>query len=89
MGVDHLHEDYMPKTALQKNSYAMKLREILVIRARQYINDQSMTQAAAAQAMGVSQPRISDLMRGKSEKFSLDMLVTMLERVDIKVAITV
>ena len=79
----------MPKTALQKNSNAMKLRETLVIRARQYINDQSMTQAAAAQAMGVSQPRISDLMRGKSEKFSLDMLVTMLERVDIKVAITV
>ena len=79
----------MPKAALQKNSYAMKLRETLVIRARQYINDQSMTQAAAAQAMGVSQPRISDLMRGKNEKFSLDMLVTMLERVDIKVAITV
>lgn len=67
----------------------MKLRETLVIRARQYINDQSMTQAAAAQAMGVSQPRISDLMRGKSEKFSLDMLVTMLERVDIKVTVVV
>lgn len=79
----------MPKTALQKNSYAMKLRETLVIRAQQYINEQSLTQALAAQVMGVSQPRISDLMRGKNEKFSLDMLVTMLERVGIKVSITV
>lgn len=79
----------MPKTALTQHSYAMQLREILVFRARQYIQDQGMTQAAAALAMGVSQPRISDLMRGKSEKFSLDMLVTMLERVDIRAQITV
>ena len=79
----------MPKTALNKHSYAMKLRDELVHRAPQYIHDQGMTQAAAAQAMGVSQPRISDLMRGKSEKFSLDMLVTMLERVDIRAQITV
>ena len=79
----------MPKTALNKHSYAMKLRDVLVHRAHQYIHDQGMTQAAAAQAMGVSQPRISDLMRGKSEKFSLDMLVTMLDRVDIRAQITV
>ena len=79
----------MPKTALDKTSYAMSLREILVNRAITYIKDQSMTQADAALSMGVSQPRISDLMRGKHDKFSLDMLVTMLERVDIKVEIKI
>jgi len=79
----------MPKKALDQNSYAMQLRETLVTRTRQYIKDQNLTQSTAASAMGVSQPRVSDLMRGKSEKFSLDMLVTMLDRVDIKVNLKV
>ena len=79
----------MPKTALSHDSFAMQLRQKLVDRANRYIEEQKVTQVMAAQAMGVSQPRISDLKRGKCEKFSLDMLVTMLHRVGIEVDLVV
>jgi predicted XRE-type DNA-binding protein len=36
-----------------------------------------MTQVEAAQVLGVGQSRVSDLMRGKWEKFSLEMLITL------------
>jgi predicted XRE-type DNA-binding protein len=48
-----------------------------------------LTQARAAKLFGVSQPRISDLMRGKINLFSIDNLVRLLAaaglRVDLKV----
>ena len=42
--------------------------------------ERGWTQAQAAQALGVTQSRISDLVRGKWDKFSLDMLVTLAVR---------
>ena len=49
----------------------------------------ALTQAEAAKRLGVTQPRISDLMRGKVDLFSLDTLVDMLalagRRVELKV----
>lgn len=43
------------------------------------------TQAEAAQVLGISQSRVSDLIRGKFEKFSLDMLITLATRAGKKV----
>lgn len=37
-----------------------------------------MTQQQAADKMGVTQPRVSDLVRGKMDRFTIDMLVNML-----------
>lgn len=45
------------------------------LRAR--IQSSGMTQVEAAQVLGVGQSRVSDLMRGKWEKFSLEMLITL------------
>ena len=55
----------------------MKLRSALMMALEQHIELQGWTQAAAAQRLGVTQPRISDLRRGKINLFSLDMLVNM------------
>ncbi|NHZ71562.1 MAG: XRE family transcriptional regulator [Aquificales bacterium] len=44
---------------------------------REYIQASGMTQIEAAQQLGVTQSRVSDLMRGKWEKFSLEMLITL------------
>ena len=41
------------------------------------IQKRGMTQAEAAELFGVTQPRISDLMRGKIDLFSLDTLMNM------------
>ena len=44
-----------------------------------------LTQAKAAKLLGVSPSRVSDLVRGKWEKFSLEMLITLATRAGIRV----
>ena len=67
----------------------MKLRSELMMQIRQTIEANRWTQKKAAKQLGVTQPRISDLSRGKIDLFSLDMLVNMLasmgEEVEIKI----
>jgi predicted XRE-type DNA-binding protein len=48
-----------------------------------------LTQKRAAERLGVTQPRISDLMRGKINLFSLDTLITMLTQAGLKVDVKV
>lgn len=55
----------------------MKLRSSLLMALEQHIRAQAWTQGQAAKRLGVTQPRISDLLRGKINLFSLDMLVNM------------
>jgi predicted XRE-type DNA-binding protein len=56
----------------------LKIRAVLMVSLRQIIEDAGITQAQAAEAFGVTQPRVSDLVRGKIELFSIDTLVNML-----------
>ncbi len=58
----------------------LKIRSELMIALRQYIRDAGLGQKEAAEMFGVHQPRISDLMRGKIDKFTIDRLVNMLTR---------
>lgn len=53
----------------------LTLRADVMLQLQRKIKSRQLTQRAAAELLGVSQSRVSDLMRGKSEKFSLDMLV--------------
>ena len=48
-----------------------------------------MTQTEAARALGVGQPRLNDLLRGKIDKFSLDALVNMLGHAGMRVELKV
>ena len=50
-----------------------------------YIQERKITQARAARIMGVSQPRISDLVRGKIGLFTIDTLVNMVTASGLKV----
>jgi predicted XRE-type DNA-binding protein len=52
------------------------------------IEDEGLTQGEAAQLLGVSQPRVSALVRGKIDLFSIDALVKMLSRVGLRVTVT-
>jgi len=58
----------------------LKIRSQLMSALTQYINKNKLTQVEAAQLFEVNQPRISDLVRGKIERFTIDMLVNMLAR---------
>ena len=56
----------------------MKLRSVLMMALKRHIERNALSQAQAAQIFGVTQPRVSDLMRGKINLFGLDALVNMI-----------
>src|ERR1700683_3618569 len=64
----------------------LKLRSLLMIELERHIKREKWTQAKAARLLGVTQPRISDLMRGKINSFGLDMLVKMATSAGLRVS---
>lgn len=58
----------------------MRLRAEVMIRTAQQLKAQGWTQAEAARRLGITQPRVSRLIKGKVEDFSLDMLLTLAAR---------
>ncbi len=63
------------------------IRADLMIQVTRLIAERSLTQKQAAKALGVTQPRISDLVRGRIELFSIDTLVDMLSRLGVAVVL--
>lgn len=55
----------------------MKLRSMLMMALEQHIRAQGWTQTETARRLGVTQPRVSDLLRGKIDLFGLDTLINM------------
>lgn len=58
----------------------LAMRADLMAQLRLAVEKRNWTQVEAAKVLGISQSRVSDLMRGKWDKFSLDMLVTLATR---------
>jgi predicted XRE-type DNA-binding protein len=56
---------------------SMRARSELMMKLAEVIRERGMTQSDAAALFGVTQPRVSDLMRGKINLFSLDTLIDM------------
>ena len=67
----------------------MKLRAKLIREIRAKVTEAGWTQITIAQKLGVTQPRVSDLLTGKLSKFSLDSLVKMLARLGSDVELRV
>lgn len=63
--------------------HVMKLRTEVMIRTAQHLKERGWTQAEAARQLGITQPRVSRLIKGKVEDFSLDMLLTLAARVGL------
>lgn len=63
----------------------LAMRADLMARLRLMVQAEGWTQAQAAERFGIAQSRVSDLMRGKWDKFSLDMLITLAARAGRKV----
>ena len=68
---------------------SLEIRAGLMLELRELIRDRRLSQASAATLFGVSQPRVSDLVRGKIDRFRIDTLVRMLTRAGAHVAVTV
>jgi predicted XRE-type DNA-binding protein len=67
----------------------LRVRSELMISLTGLIKSRGLTQAQAAKLLGVSQPRISDLMRGKIQLFSVDGLIEMLGHAGAQVTFVV
>jgi predicted XRE-type DNA-binding protein len=67
----------------------LRVRSALMITARKLIEERSLTQAEAARLFGVTQPRVSNLVRGRIDLFSVDTLIDMLARAGIHVDLVV
>ncbi|MEO0830145.1 MAG: XRE family transcriptional regulator [Pseudomonadota bacterium] len=67
----------------------MRLRSELLTAVEQEIRSWGLTQAMAAERLGVTQPRLNDLLRGKIAKFSLDALVDLSARAGLAVKLGV
>jgi predicted XRE-type DNA-binding protein len=67
----------------------LKLRSSLMLALRRHIEREGLSQTEAAKVFGVTQPRISNLMRGKIELFGIDMLVNMLAAAGLRVTLQV
>jgi len=65
----------------------LQMRADLMADLRKWINAKKLTQAKAAEILGVSQSRVSDLIRGKWERFSLEMLITLATRAGMHVTL--
>jgi len=65
------------------------VRADLMIRLEKELASRGLKQAEAAKLLGISQPRVSDLLRGRVELFSADTLIDMLAHVGIKVRLVV
>ena len=70
-----------PELALAKATLSIKIEDL--------IQERGLTQAQAAKLMGLTQPNVSDILRGRLDGYTLDRLVRCLEALDQEIEIVV
>jgi len=65
----------------------LQMRADLMADIRKFVKTKKLTQAKAAEMLGITQSRVSDLARGKWEKFSLEMLITLATKAGMRVTL--
>jgi predicted XRE-type DNA-binding protein len=65
----------------------LQMRADIMADLRKFIKTKKLTQAKAADILGVSQSRVSDLIRGKWEKFSLEMLIALATKAGMRISL--
>lgn len=67
----------------------LALRSELMIRIEEFVESSGLTQARAARRLGLTQPRLNALLRGKIDLFSLDALVVAATRAGLNVELRI
>ncbi len=67
----------------------LKIKAQLMCQLSEWIKERQLKQEEASQILKVTRPRVSDVMRGKSGKFTIDALVDMIERTGKHVTVQV
>ena len=64
----------------EQEAAKLKIKAQLMCSISEWIKDKELKQEEASQVLHVTRPRVSDVMRGKTSKFTIDALIDMLER---------
>ena len=67
----------------------LRVRAQLMAPLERYVRERRITQEEAAEELGTTQARISDLVNGKIQSFSIDALINMLDRAGLAVDVDV
>jgi predicted XRE-type DNA-binding protein len=67
----------------------LKVRADLLIQIQKVLEARGLKQGEAAKLLGVTQPRVSDLVRGRLDLFSVDILIDMLAKLGVRVRLVV
>ena len=67
----------------------MKARSEMMLAIRDAVQGWSVTQAVAAKRLGLTQPRMNDLVRGRINKFSLDALINLAARAGLSIRVEI
>ena len=70
-------------------AHNLLLRSEMMTRIEQFVKRSDLTQKDAARLLGITQPRLNDLLKGRIDKFSLDALVNMLGHAKLRVEIKI
>jgi predicted XRE-type DNA-binding protein len=73
----------------QAEAASMTMRSSLIIAIEARVRGWNLTQAEAARRLGVTQPRLNDLLRGRIQNFSLDALVDLAARAGLTVRLDI
>ena len=64
-------------------------QDVLMTALRQHVQQRTGTQAEKSEALGITQPRLNDLLKGRIDKFSLDALVSLAKKAGLRVDVNV
>ncbi len=70
-------------------AHSLTLRSELMISIEKLVKRSGLTQAAAAKRLGITQPRLNALLRGKIDQFSLDALVAIAGHAGLRVELRI
>jgi len=70
-------------------SHKLKIKSQLMCQISEWIKEKQLKQEEASHVLHVTRPRVSDIVRGKSGKFTIDALIDMLERTGKHVTVQV
>jgi len=74
---------------LETEAEHLMIRSRLMIEVERFVERSKLSQREAAKKLGITQPRLNDLLQGKIQKFSIDALVKMLSKVGVHVNVQV
>jgi len=85
MEIEHVANVWESLTDSPKEAANMTMRSTLLLAVGDAVKGWGLPQSQAAARLGINQPRLNDLLRGRISKFSLDALVNLTTRAGLVV----